>query len=122
MFLSAHVFDLLVKAKDDSFAIAIGAKENEIASLRERIETLTEEVSYERHRADGLVDRLLMRDAKVAAVAPAAVAAAAERDKVAVARLKETFAGLAEVGEMPSPDAPGEPRAFDVAGGSVVAR
>ncbi len=119
MFLSDRVFDILMKAKDEAFSIAIGAKENEIHSLTERIETLTDEVKYERSRADALVDRLLTRDAKVAAVAPAAVAAAAERDKVVAERLKETFAGLAEVGEIPEPK---EARAFEVAGGSAVTR
>lgn len=119
MFLTRGTFDLIVKTKDESYAIALGAKQNEIIALNARLEVLAEEVHYERHRADGLVDRLLMRDAKVAAVAPAAVAAAAERDKVAVERLKETFAGLAEVGEIPEPK---EPRAFDVAGGSAVTR
>lgn len=119
MFLTQGTFDLIVKTKDESYAIALGAKQNEIISLNARLEVLGEEVRYERHRADGLVDRLLMRDANVAAVAPAAVAAAAERDKVAVERLKETFAGLGEVGEIPEPR---EPRAFDVAGGSAVTR
>lgn len=119
MFITNRILDLIVKTKDESYGIALGAKQNEIVALTARIEVLAEEVRYERARADGLVDRLLMRDAKVAAVAPAAIAAAAERDKVAVKKLEETFAGLAEVGEIPESR---EPRAFDVAGGSAVTR
>lgn len=122
MFLTHRTHDLIVKAKDESFSLSLASKQNEVVMLKSLIERLTEEVKYERARADSLVDRLLLRDAKVAAVAPAAIAAAAERDKVAVEKLKETFAGLAEVGEMPDPGAPGEPRAVEVAGGSVVAR
>lgn len=122
MFLTHRTHDLIVKAMNESFGLSISSKHNEIVSLNKLIDRLTEEVKYERARADSLVDRLLLRDAKVAAVAPAAIAAAAERDKVTVEKLKETFAGLAEVGEMPDPGAPGEPRAVEVAGGSVVAR
>lgn len=122
MFLTHRTHDMIVKAMNESFGLSLSSKHNETVMLSALIDRLTEEVKYERARADSLVDRLLLRDAKVAAVAPAAIAAAAERDKVAVEKLKETFAGLAEVGEMPDPTAPGEPRAIEVAGGSVVAR
>lgn len=121
MFLSQRFFDLLIKAKDESLSLSLASKQNEIVLLKQLVDRLEGEIKYERARADSLVDRLLLRDARVAAVAPAAIAAAAERDKVAVEKLKETFAGLAEVGEMPDPGAPGEPRAVEVAGGSAVA-
>ena len=119
MFLTQRILDLIVTTKNEAFAIALGAKENEIISLKSRIEVLSGEVKYERARADSLVDRLLVRDAKVSAVAPVAVAAAAERDKVAVERLKKTFEGLADVGDIPEQK---EPRAFEIAGGLAVTR
>ena len=122
MFLTHRTHALIVKAMNESFGLSLQSKHNEVVMFAALAERLTEEVKYERARADSLVDRLLLRDAKVAAVAPAAIAAAAERDQVTVEKLKETFAGLAEVGEMPDPGAPGEPRAVEVAGGSAVTR
>lgn len=120
MFITRSILDLVVRTKDECFAIAIGAKENEVIQLRQINTGLSEALRYERARADALVDRLLTRDAKVSAVAPHAIAAAVERDEVAVKALKEAFSGLAEVGEIPEAK---EARAFDFAGGgSAVAR
>lgn len=130
MFLTGKVFDIVVKTKDDAYAlalaafdashhIAIGAKEVEIASLRKTIDQLSEQLSYERAKADGLVDRLLVRDAKVAAVAPAAVEVAKYKDEAAMKKLKEIFDDMNAMGaEVPAK----ENRAFDLAGGSAVVR
>lgn len=110
-------FQTAVKALGESRELVVAAKQCEIDSLKSRVESLEAALKYERARADALVDRLLVRDAKVAAVAPAAVAAATEKDlaegkKRAV--LTEIFDKLAETGQEPPP---GEPRAFEFAGG-----
>src|SRR3990167_8413395 len=100
MFLTYKILDLVVKTKDDAYAIALsafdsshrialGAKETEIEALTRTIVDLTAQLKYERARADNLVDRLLVRDAQVAAVAPAAVEIAKHKDEVAVKKLKE---------------------------------
>lgn len=114
MFITDRVLDLIVKTKDSCFEIALGAKENEIRYLKNTLEKLEEELSYERHRADALCDRLLVRDARVASVSPAAVELAKHKDEVAVKALRETFEGLNDVGEIPPPT---ESRAFSFAGG-----
>ena len=119
MFITNRMLDLIVKTKDESFGLSLSSAHNEITLLNRLVDRLDGEVKYERARADALVDRLLMRDARVAAVAPAAVAAAAERDKVVTDRFREAFEGLNDVGEAPVAS---EPRAFDIAGGSAVAR
>lgn len=129
MFITDKILDIVVKAKDDSYsstitaftsahAIALGSMSNEIASLKEINSALSEALKYERARADGLVDRLLVRDARVAAVAPSAVAAAQLKDDLAIKQLKVVFDELNSAGvDFPAK----EHRAFDMAGGSAVA-
>lgn len=128
MLLSRASVDLIVAAKDAAFETAVrvlgesrelvlAAKQCEVDALKAALSTAEAALKYERSRADALVDRLLVRDAKVAAVAPAAVAAATEHDvlegkKRAV--ISEIFDHLAETGAEPPA---GEPRAFDFAGG-----
>ena len=132
MFVTSKILDLIVKTKDDAHALAIsalidahrialGCKEVEITALKNSIAQLTQQLSYERSRADGLVDRLLVRDAQVAAVSPAAIEIAKHKDEEAVKKLSEIFDQLNEVAAEP-PTNKVEPRAFDLAGGSVVAR
>ena len=117
MFIPNRVFDLLVAAKDDSFRIAIGAKECEIEVLARTISDLAEQLKYERARADSLVDRLLVRDARVAAVAPVALDVAKHKDAEAVKKLTEIFDSMNEMGDViPAPEA----RTFEMAGGKVV--
>lgn len=128
MFITEKILDLVVKTKDEAHAlalaafnqsheIAVGALRNEVVELKKINEALSAALRGERSRADGLVDRLLVRDAKVAAVAPAAIAAATHVDEQTVARLREAFSGLADVGEVPPAS---EHRAFEIGGGSAV--
>lgn len=129
MFISRTALNLIVASKDEAFRSAVdataqarelvlAAKQAEIDFLKSHIAKLERAVQYEKTRADTLVDRLLVRDAKVAAVAPAAVAAAVEKDVKTAARRDEVqrvFDEVASVGADPVP--PAEPRAFDFAGG-----
>lgn len=127
MFMTSRVFGIVVKTKDDAYALAlsafdashqlaIAAKENEIAALRKEVSGLAEQLRYERTKSDGLVDRLLVRDARVAAVAPAAVELAKHKDAEAVKKLSEIFDQMNEMGaEIPAKDT----RAFEFAGGGA---
>lgn len=129
MFVTDRVLDIILKAKDESYLLAISAKDashalavaslqNEIAGLRRTATLLEEKLKYESARADGLVDRLLVRDAHVAAVAPTAVAAAAYKDEKAVEKLKEIFDEMNSAGvDFPEKDQ----RAFEMAGGTAIA-
>lgn len=125
-----EILSIVVHAKDDAFQVALGAmgeahklvieaKEVEVSILRKQVAELGEALRYERARADNLVDRLLVRDAKVAAVSPAAIEIAKAKDEETYKRLKETFEQLNDVGM--APVSVKEPRAFEMAGGSVVA-
>ena len=128
MFVTDRVLDIIIKAKDDAHALAIsalnsshalsvGALSNEIVGLKCANGKLEEQLRYERSRADALVDRLLVRDAKVASVAPAAIAAAVHKDEQAVKKLKEVFDEL----NLTAVDFPAqEHRSFDLAGGTAV--
>lgn len=128
-FVTGRVLDLIVKTKDDAHAlvvdalrsahsVALGAQANEILALKKTVEDLAAQLKYERARGDGLVDRLLVRDAKVAAVSPAAVAVAEYKDANAAKKLQEIFDSVNAMGaEVPVT----EHRAFDMAGGSAVA-
>lgn len=130
MLMSARVFDIVVKTKDDAYALAlaafndshalaISAKENEIRYLKEINNSLSDALKYERAKSDGLVDRLLVRDARVAAVSPAAVEIAKHKDVEAVKKLTEIFDQMNEMGDVPAPK---ETRAFEFpGGGSAVA-
>ena len=80
MFVTDRVLDIILKSKDESYLLAVSAKDashalavaslqNEILGLKRTATILEEQLRYERARADGLVDRLLVRDARVAAVA-----------------------------------------------------
>lgn len=107
------IVSTLVEARD----LVVAAKQAEIDGLMKRVAQLEKDWAYERSRADALVDRLLVRDARVAAVAPAAVAAAVEHDLLEGRKrgaLQEIFDDVARVGEDPPP---AEARAFDFAGG-----
>lgn len=119
LILEAHTnsFTTAVKALGESRELVVAAMQNEIDSLKSRIELLEQDLSYERKRADTLVDRLLVRDARVAAVAPAAIAAATEHDILEGKKRPEIlkiFDEVAQVGEGANPH---EPRGFDFAGG-----
>lgn len=129
MLISRTALDLIVAAKDAAFRasveataqardVLLAAKQAEIDFLKSHITKLERAIQYEKTRADALVDRLLVRDAKVAAVAPVAVAAAVEKDTKTAQRRDEVqrvFDEVASVGADPTP--PAEPRAFDFAGG-----
>lgn len=128
MFITDRVLDIILKAKDESYLLAVSAKDashalavaslqNENLGLKRTATILEEQVRYERSRADALVDRLLVRDAKVASVAPAAVAAAAHKDAKAAEQLKKIFDEINLAGvESPST----EQRSIDIAGGTIV--
>ena len=118
MFFSRYSLDVIVKTKDEALVIIVAAKQSEINSAHDEIDRLREELEYERHRADALVDRLLVRDARVAAVAPAALAAAAQMDKETLARAKAVADVMNEpAGAIPSEFNPAAgPRAFEFAG------
>ena len=128
MFVTDRVLDIILKAKDESYLLAVSAKDashalavaslqNEIVGLKRTATTLEEQLRYERARADGLVDRLLVRDARVAAVAPSAVAAAVYKDEKAAEQLKKIFDEINMVGvDFPAK----EQRAFDMAGGTAI--
>ena len=128
MFVTDRVLDIILKAKDESYLLAVSAKDashalavaslqNEIIGLRRTATLLEEKLKYEAARADGLVDRLLVRDARVAAVAPSAVAAAVYKDEKAAEQLKKIFDEINMVGvDFPAK----EQRAFDMAGGTAI--
>ncbi len=128
MFVTDRVLDIILKAKDESYLLAISAKDashalavaslqNENLGLKRTATILEEQLRYERARADGLVDRLLVRDARVAAVAPSAVAAAVHKDAEAVKKLTAIFDEINMAGvDFPSK----EQRAFEMAGGVAV--
>ena len=117
MFIPQRVFDILINALDQGHRIALGAKECEIEVLTRTISDLAEQLKYERARADSLVDRLLVRDARVAAVAPVAIDAAKHKDAEAVKKLTEIFDSMNEMGvDVPAP----EQRAFEIAGGTAI--
>ena len=128
MFITDRVLDIILKAKDESYLLAVSAKDashalavaslqNEIIGLRRAATLLEEKLKYESARADGLVDRLLVRDARVAAVAPSAVAAAVYKDEKAAEQLKKIFDEINMVGvDFPAK----EQRAFDMAGGTAI--
>ena len=122
--------DILISTKDEAFRVSLGAigqaheqvleaKQIEVEALKRMLADLGEQIRYERARADSLVDRLLVRDAHVAAVSPVAIAAAKMRDEETVKRLRETFEQMNDVGVAPASVA--EARAFELAGGSAVA-
>ena len=139
MFVTDRVLDIILKAKDEAHALsenalakscelvvtaersahtlAVASLQNEILGLKRTATILEEQLKYERARADGLVDRLLVRDARVAAVAPSAVAAAVHKDAKAVETLTKIFDEINMAGvDVP----PSEHRAFDMAGGTAV--
>src|ERR1035437_3306001 len=109
MFVTDRVLDIILKAKEDSFEIsitaldvahtlAVASLQNEIIGLKRTATLLEEKLKYERARADGLVDRLLVRDARVAAVAPSAVAAAVHKDAEGAKKLAAIFDEMNSVG------------------------
>lgn len=132
MLITGKVLDIVVSTKDNAYALALSAfneshnlsmnaKESEIRSLKEINAGLSEALKYERARADALVDRLLQKEAHVAAVAPLAAHVAKHQDEAAVKKLNEIFESLNDVGEVPPPSRGAEGRAFEMAGGSAVA-
>jgi hypothetical protein len=117
MFITDRVLDIILKAKDQAHALAVASLQNEIIGLKRTATLLEEKLKYESARADGLVDRLLVRDARVAAVAPSAVAAAVHKDAESVKVLSKIFDEINLTGvDLP----PSEQRAVDVAGGTAV--
>jgi hypothetical protein len=103
----------------EAYEVVLSAKQAEADMLRRQIADLMSREKYLQAKADNLVDRLLVRDAKVAAVAPMAIEVAKARDEETVKRLRETFEQLNDVGITPA-SAVKEPRAFELAGGSAV--
>lgn len=67
--------EYIVKYSDLRLSQILEAKQNEVDFLNKQIVELTEQVAYQRERADQLVDRLLMRDGHVAPVTPMATQA-----------------------------------------------
>lgn len=131
MIVTGRILDIVVRTKDDAHAlalsafhsahdIALGAKEAEVRALKTQVDDLAGQLKYEKARGDALVDRLLQKDAHVAAVAPVAAHVAAHQDKEAVKKLNEIFESLNDVGQDPPPRG-AEGRAFDMAGGTAVA-
>lgn len=118
MFVTDRVLDIILKAKDDAHNLSVACLQNEIAALAKHSASLEAQLKYERARADGLVDRLLVRDARVAAVAPSAIAAAVHKDAEAAKVIAKIFDELNSAGvEFPS----SEQRSFEMAGGVAVA-
>lgn len=134
MIFTGRVLDIIVSTKDNSFALAlsafneahslvIGAKESEIRVLKLQVEDLAGQLKYEKSRGDALVDRLLQKEAHVAAVAPLAAHVARKQDEDAVAgmsKIKVIFDELNSVSDSIPPPR-GEGRAFTMAGGTAVA-
>lgn len=131
MFITNKILDIVVSTKDQSYALALsafnsahdlamGAAQSEIRALKLQVEDLVGQLKYERARADRLVDRLLERDARVAAVAPMAEHVAKHQDAEAVKVLDKIFHSINEVGQ--DVNIPTEGRAFEMAGGSAVER
>lgn len=130
MLMTARVFDIVVKTKDDAYALALSAfndshalalsaVQNEIRYLKNDLENVKTQLKYEKARADNLVDRLLIKEAKVAAVSPMAIEAAKMHDEQAVKKLREVFDQLNDVAaEIPAK----ETRAFEFAGGGSAVR
>lgn len=143
MFITERVLDIVVTTKDQAFNatttangnayalalsafngahdLAISSKESEIRSLRAQVEDLTGQLKFEKARGDALVDRLLQKEAHVAAVAPLAAHVAKHQDDEAVKRLKVVFDQMGDMGDIPPPREMAEGRAFSMAGGSAVA-
>ena len=119
MFLTQRILDIVTGAKDESLGISMAAKQSEIDYLKKQVDLLQEQLKYERIRADGLVDRLLVKDAKVPPVTPEAIAHTDPAVKEHVNKLKEAFDNLGDVGEIPGD---GEVRAFEIGGGRAAGR
>jgi cell division septum initiation protein DivIVA len=128
MFVTYRILEMIASTKDNAHALslsafhdahnlAIGAKNNEIAALQQRIDELNQQLSYEKKRGDQLVDRLLQKEAHVAAVAPMAEHLVKHQDEEMVKKLKVVFDEINSVGqEVPTP----EPRVFEMAGGKAI--
>jgi len=112
-------YQIALGAMREAYEVVLSAKQAEADMLRRQIADLMSREKYLQAKADNLVDRLLVRDAKVAAVAPMAIEVAKARDEETVKRLRETFEQLNDVGITPA-SAVKEPRAFELAGGSAV--
>ena len=129
MFLTQRILGLVAQTKDDAYAVAlaalhqarelaVSAKQAEIARLDAQISDLKEELRYEKKRGDTLVDRLLQKEARIAAVAPVAEHVVKHQDAEAVKRLKVVFD---EINSMDAHIPPvSEGRAFEMAGGTKV--
>src|ERR1035437_7898982 len=109
MFVTDRVLDIILSAKNEAHtlsynalaeahALAVASLQNEILGLKRTATILEEKLKYESARADGLVDRLLVRDARVAAVAPSAVAAAVHKDAEGAKKLAAIFDEMNSVG------------------------
>jgi hypothetical protein len=88
-----------MRARNDEI---IEAKNVEIRFLMEKVRALEKAAAYERERADQLVDRLLVKDAKVAPIASmsqAAVQSASELDRKKMEEMEGVFNSINDVGE-----------------------
>lgn len=111
-----NLADKTVAAYAEAFNVSLSAKQDEVAILKRQIADIEEQVRYQTARADALVDRLLLRDAKVYPVQPIAAEQAKKQQEAAIKALSEIGDQLAQVGE----DEPGtlEPREHVFAGGA----
>lgn len=118
MFAPAWMVRMLATKSEENFKYALEAQKQltaalletkavEAALLRSRIQELEQLVKYERAKADGLYDRLLIRDAKVAPVQAVALAQATaeakDPKKNITEELSRVFDQLAGVGESDEP-------------------
>lgn len=109
---------IIADTKDAALLLVVQAKESEIGSLKASVEKLETQIRYERARADRLVDRLLERDAHVAAVAPLAEHVVKLQDENVRAKLSEIFDQMNEMGDTPPPRvASADGRVYRMAGG-----
>lgn len=103
-------------AMQTGYETGMEAKCSEVGMLRGELEKALEQARYERQRADALVDRLLERDARVAAVAPEARALADAKTVQSVKTVEKLFDEINLAGE-DLPDRIAEPQITEFAGG-----
>lgn len=101
----------------ESFKLALSAKETEVAFLKRQIADLQQSIRYESKRADALVDRLLIRDAKVFPVQPLAEEQAKKEQEAVFAKLQEVMDEVNMTGE-DVPEIPAAPQQTTFAGGA----
>lgn len=113
MIVANWIVEKLIDAKDeahlqavtvilDAQKVQLASRDREIAFLNQHIADLKQYGQYEKARADAAIDRLLVRDAKVFPVAPAATAAmeaAKKESQILKSKVETIFESINGAGE-----------------------